>query len=502
MFPRTSPEWFASLRRGAYKRPVAPVIQADLAEIIAETPELQQAFLVGGCVRDSLLGIPCKDFDVEVFGVDYDSLVKALRRWGRTDLVGRSFGVIKLTVSGQTHDFSIPRRDSKVAPGHKGFEIEFDPTITPTEAASRRDFTINSLLFDPRRGQVLDFFGGQEDLRKHVLRHTGGAFSEDPLRVLRGMQFAARFDLSVAPETAALCRSIKDGFGELAVERVREEWFKWASKSRVPSAGLRFLEETGWLEHFPEVRALRGTPQDPEWHPEGDVFTHTCHCLDALVNLPAWQGADEESRIVYSLAVLAHDFAKPATTHEAMKDGRMRIVSPGHEEAGGPTALQFLARIQAPNVFHQRIPPLVQNHLAHLQAQTERSVRRLARRLSPENIHGLSVVITADHFGRPPKPQIVPEGLTSMLDIASRLKLQEAAPKPILLGRHLMHLGMKPGREMGKVTAAAFEAQLEGAFADLEGAHAWLTSQSEVSLPEEVRAALGQVTQGQSPKEI
>lgn len=469
---------------------MTPVIPPDLAEILAKTPELQRAFLVGGCVRDSLLGIPCKDFDVEVFGVDYEALVKALRRWGRTDLVGRSFDVIKLTVHGQTHDFSIPRRDSKVAPGHKGFEIAFDPSITPEEAASRRDFTINSLLFDPRHGEVLDFFGGQEDLRNRILRHTSDAFAEDPLRVLRGMQFAARFGLKIAPETAALCRSIKDSFGEMAVERVREEWFKWASKSRVPSAGLRFLEGTGWLEHFPEVQALRGTPQDPEWHPEGDVFTHTCHCLDALVKLPAWQSADEESRIVYSLAVLAHDFAKPATTHETLKDGRMRIVSPGHEEAGGPVATQFLTRINAPKVFQDRIPPLVQNHLAHLQAQTERSVRRLARRLWPENIQGLSIVITADHFGRPPKPQIVPEGLTSMLEIAARLKLQEAAPKPILLGRHLMHLGMKPGRDMGRVTAAAFEAQLEGAFADLEGAHEWLASQSEVSLPEEVRVAL------------
>jgi tRNA nucleotidyltransferase (CCA-adding enzyme) len=467
-----------------------PDIPSELAAVLAQTPELQQAYLVGGCVRDALLDEPSKDFDVEVFGVDYERLVKALGKWGRTDLVGRSFGVIKLTMGGQTHDFSIPRRDSKTAPGHKGFEIDFDPSISPREAASRRDFTINSLLFDPRKREVLEFFAGQEDLRQRVLRHTSGAFVEDPLRVLRGMQFAARFGLRIAPETAALCRSIKDGYRELAVERVREEWFKWAARSRVPSAGLRVLEETGWIGHFPEVHALLGTPQDPEWHPEGDVFTHTGHCLDALVQLPAWQAADEESRIVYALAVLAHDFGKPATTQQVERDGRPRIISPGHEEAGGAIAEQFFARIDAPNAIRERVVPLVMNHLAHLQTQTERSVRRLARRLAPETIHGLSIVITADHFGRPPKPKVVPEGLTAMLALAEQLQLKETAPKPILMGRHLMKLGVTPGKEMGELIKAAFEAQLEGSFTDLPGAFDWLAKQAEIPLADEVRRAL------------
>ncbi len=470
--------------------PVTPLIPTELQTILAQTPELERAYLVGGCVRDWLLGQQdIKDFDIEVFGIDYDTLLKALRKHGRTDLVGRSFGIVKLTVGGHTHDFSIPRRDSKVASGHKGFEITFDPTITPREAASRRDFTINALMFDPRKCELLDFFGGAEDLRDGVLRHTSDAFAEDPLRVLRGMQFAARFGLRIATETAALCRSIKDGFHELAQERVRDEWFKWASRSRVPSAGLRLLVETGWVEHFPEIQALIGTPQDPEWHPEGDVFTHTCHCLDALVQLPAWQAADEESRIVYALAVLAHDFAKPETTHEALRDGRMRIVSPGHEEKGGPLTLGFLERIHAPKVFHQRVPPLVTNHLAHIQPATERSVRRLARRLDPETIHGLAIVVTADAFGRPPKPQIIPQGLTALLDIAATLDLQAAAPKPILMGRHLMQLGLAPGRDMGRLIDAAFEAQLEGAFSDLPGALRWLAAQTEVPLPDIARQA-------------
>ncbi len=450
---------------------------AELQKLLSATPELARAFLVGGCVRDALLGLAVKDFDLEVFGVSYERLAKALRRWGRVDYVGQSFGVAKLTTgSGLAYDFAIPRRDRKVALGHKGFAVEFDADITPQEAASRRDFTLNALMFDPRRGEVLDFFGGQADLRDRVLRHTSDAFAEDPLRVLRGMQFASRFDLRAAPETVALCRSIKASFGELAVERVGDEWFKWAAKSAVPSVGLRFLADTEWLEHFPELAALRGTPQDPEWHPEGDVFTHTGHCCDALVKLPQWQSADEASRIAWMLAVLAHDFGKPAVTHEALRDGRMRIVSPGHEQGGVEPALKFLERIHVPHAIRDRVPPLVANHLAHMQPVTDRGVRRLAKRLEPETISGLCVIVTADHSGRPPKPACVPEGAKVLLAKAEELRVQDSAPKATLQGRHLIAAGMPPGKEFKAILHEAFEAQLEGQFGDLEGAQEWLRS--------------------------
>ncbi len=455
---------------------------AELQKLLSATPELARAFLVGGCVRDALLGLAVKDFDLEVFGVSYERLAKALRRWGRVDYVGQSFGVAKLTTgSGLAYDFAIPRRDRKVALGHKGFAVEFDADITPQEAASRRDFTLNALMFDPRRGEVLDFFGGQADLRDRVLRHTSDAFAEDPLRVLRGMQFASRFNLRAAPETVALCRSIKASFGELAVERVGDEWFKWAAKSVVPSVGLRFLADTEWLEHFPELAALRGTPQDPEWHPEGDVFTHTEHCCDALVKLPQWQAADEASRIAWMLAVLTHDFGKPAVTHEALRDGRMRIVSPGHEQGGVEPALKFLERIHAPHAIRDRVPPLVANHLAHMQPVTDRGVRRLAKRLEPETIASLCVIVTADHNGRPPKPACVPEGVKALLAKAEELRVQDSAPKPILQGRHLIAAGMTPGKEFKAILDEAFEAQLEGQFGDVEGAEAWL--QNRISRP-------------------
>lgn len=453
-------------------------LPAELARLLRDVPALSRAYLVGGCVRDALLGIAHKDFDLEVYGVDYETLERALGVHGRVDLVGKSFGVIKFTgQSGGQWDFSLPRRDSKMSAGHKGFTIQFEPDIEPREAASRRDFTINALMFDPRTSEYLDFFGGREDLAKRVLRHTSPAFVEDPLRVLRGMQFAARFDLVAAPETVELCRSIVHTFPELAVERVGMEWFKWALAKARPSAGLRFLKDTGWSRHFPEVAALDGTPQDPEWHPEGDVFTHTGHCCDALASLPEWQVADETTRRVLMFAVLAHDFAKPQTTHQAERDGRMRIVSPGHEEQGGPLADAFLTRINAPNEIKERVVPLVMHHLAHLQTLSDRSVRRLANFLKPATIAELCLVMTADHFGRPPKPQVIHEGVTALRQKAEELRLRDSAPKPILQGRHLIARGMSPGKGFGALLDEAFEAQLEGQFMDLDGALKWLDAQ-------------------------
>jgi tRNA nucleotidyltransferase (CCA-adding enzyme) len=465
------------------------VMPTELERILVETPELQRAYLVGGCVRDAILGLPAgKDFDVEVFGLDYESLLKALSRWGRTDLVGRSFGVVKLTTgNGHSYDFSLPRRDSKIAPGHKGFEIEIDPAIDPRAAAARRDFTINSIMYDPRLREVIDFFGGVTDLKNRMLRHTSAAFVEDPLRVLRGMQFAGRFDLRAASETIELSRGIKSNFPELAVERVREEWFKWARLSASPSAGLRFLFDSGWADHFPEIKALVGTPQDAEWHPEGDVFTHTCHCCDAMARLEGWQKADTESRIVYMLAILAHDFGKPATTRKEMKGGRERIVSPGHEEAGVPLAEQFLDRIGAPAAIRDRVVPLVKNHLFHMQEISDRAVRRLARRLAPENIEGLCIVMTADAMGRPPRPAVVPENVSRLLARAHDLEVKGNAPRPILQGRHLIEIGLTPGQRFGGVLDKAFEAQLEGDFGDLPGAFRWLAEHGEFEFSEDVK---------------
>lgn len=476
-----------SIRRRGFELSLPQVLR----EMLCGLPILRDAFVVGGSVRDALLGLPGKDFDVEVFGQSYEAIQQGLAQHGRVDTVGRSFGVIKLTVQpGETFDFSLPRRDSKVGAGHRGFIADFDPTLTYADAAARRDFTLNSLMYDPRTREILDCHGGLADLENRLLRHTSDAFVEDPLRVLRGMQFVSRFDLEAHPATLALCRDIRATYPELAKDRVRDEWLKWATRSLRPSRGLRFLVDTGWIEHFPELEKLVGTPQDPEWHPEGDVFVHTAHCCDAMACLDEWRSADEESRATWMLAILAHDFGKPSTTRQEMKRGLLRWVSPEHEAAGVPLANTFLDRLGMPNVIRERVPPLVENHLAHMQIRTDKAIRRLANRMVPETIEGLCLVMTADAQGRPPRPKDVPEGVDFLLKRSKELSVDSGAPKPLLQGRHLLNLGMQPGKPVGQITAAAFEAQLEGAFFDLPGAMSWLRLQASLPVPEALRARL------------
>lgn len=455
-------------------------LPADLQAMLDAARRIGRPRLVGGGVRDWLLGIPPKDFDIEVTGADFESLHRVLEPFGSTDIVGRSFGVLKVRsrASGSEYDFSLPRRESKTGAGHRGFAIAPDPALSDAEAAARRDFTLNAIALDPFTGGIIDPHGGQADLARRTLRHTSAAFAEDPLRVLRGMQLAARFDLTLAPETAALCRAIAGTFAELPVERVWGEWEKWAAKSVRPSRGLAVLEETGWLAHFPEIAALRGTPQDPEWHPEGDVFTHTQHCLDALTSLPAWPDCSAQRQRTLMFAVLAHDFGKPATTVRAEKRGVLRWTSPGHEAAGGPLAAAFLRRIGAPLDLDAPVAALVVNHHAHHRGGTafsDTSVRRLARRLAPATIDDLALVMRADANGRPPlaSPDIHAR-IDELAAAARALALADAAPKPLLLGRHLIALGRKPGRDFQPIIDAAFEAQLDGAFADEAGGLAWL----------------------------
>ena len=460
------------------------LVPPRLQRILTESPALERIYLVGGCVRDWLLGRPVKDFDVEVFGLGFGELSQALSCWGRVDLVGRSFGVVKLTVAdGEVYDFALPRRDSKMGPGHKGFQVECDPGLPPREAAARRDFTINAMMYDPRSRQLLDFFGGREDLAAGRLRHIGPAFTEDPLRVFRGMQFAGRFNLVLAETTRHLCQSIAGTFPELAVERVREEWFKWAARSWKPAAGLRCLYDSGWLIHFPELAAMVGIPQDPEWHPEGDVWTHTGHCLDALMESPDWAAKTEEQRWVLAFATLLHDTGKASTTARQVRDGRERIVSPGHESVGAGLAGQFLNRLAMMESITKKVIPLVANHMIGGVEPTPRALRRLANRLAPATVRELTELMTADASGRPPMPRRVPASVGTLLSKATELALAAQAPQPILMGRHLLDRGWSPGPRLGEVLRSAFEAQLDGDFVDLDGALAWVLRYAPVNPP-------------------
>lgn len=427
----------------------------------------QRALLVGGAVRDMITGQPVKDLDFEVYGVTPDELEATLSIVGTVNAVGKSFGVLKVKYRGFDFDVSIPRRENKVGAGHKGFIAHPDPTMTPKQAAARRDFTFNAMAYDPLTTELLDFFSGKQDLENRVLRHTSDAFAEDPLRVLRGMQFCGRFDLTETPDTLRMCRKLAPEYHTLSVERVWSEWEKWATKSVRPSAGLEFLRRTGWVWIWLELANLISLSQDPVYHPEGDVWTHTLQTVDAAVEICNREGITGDDKAVMVLAALCHDFGKIYTTEACYG----RIISHGHDKAGIEPTEQFLADIGCPESLRPRIVALVSEHMVHVSSEPNaRTTRNLAKRLSSagENIRHWAVVVEADHSGRKPLPGGLPEQAKKILDLAKQERVEHDKPAPVWLGRHLLSLGYKPGKEMGVILHELYQAQLDGTLDEAE----------------------------------
>ena len=418
-----------------------------------------RALLVGGWVRDALLGKPSKDLDIEVFGLEVDRLEALLKRSFDVIEVGKAFGVFK--INGLPIDISLPRRESKIGLGHKAFKVEGDPYLSFQEAALRRDFTVNAISLDLLREEMIDPCGGCKDLEQGLLRHAGKQFAEDPLRVLRAMQFIARFELKLAPETLQVCRSIsKEG---LPPERIFEEWKKLLLKGTKPSMGLQFLRECGWVRYYPELKALIGCEQDPEWHPEGDVWTHTLHCLDAFAKKRLNNDWED---LVVGFAILCHDLGKPATTR--FEDGHIR--SRGHEAAGeGPTR-SLMARMSKHKELIESVVPLVITHLRPRELYLDRSgdaaIRRLARKV--QRIDRLVRVVEADLAGRPPIPDTGCPECQWLLEKSEALAVKDSVPRPIILGRHLIQLGQQPGPHFKKILDHCYEAQLDGKFETVE----------------------------------
>lgn len=431
------------------------------------------AFLVGGCVRDMLLGHHPKDFDIEVYGIALPGLAPVLNKLGKTEHVGRQFGVTKLWHNGLEVDVALPRTERKTAAGHRGFDVTPDPELSPEKASARRDFTINALMYDPLKRQLLDFHHGAEDLEQGILRHVSPAFAEDPLRVLRAMQFAARFNLSLDQQTAELCENLLGEAATLPVERIWQEWKKWGTSAH-PSRGLAVLHQSGWLRIYPELHALIGCRQDSRWHPEGDVWTHTLQVVDRAAALAREKLADDPRRhpdttLHLLLAALCHDLGKPLTT---FTDDNGSIRSPGHSEAGVEPTRAFLKQIGAPARHIEIILPLVKEHLVHIHGDpTDRAVRRLAARLEPADIALWEMLVEADASGRAPQPASRPA--LPWLERASELEHQHAGPAPIITGGTLIKLGIRPGPKLGKMLHECYEAQLDGAFDDRQKGVEW-----------------------------
>ena len=419
-----------------------------------------RALLVGGCVRDALLGLESKDVDIEVFGLPHAELERQLALDFTINHVGKSFGVLK--IKDFPIDVALPRRESKVGSGHKGFIVASEPEMSFAEAALRRDFSLNAISWDPLSGEIIDPCNGRRDLTAGVLRHTSEKFIEDPLRVLRAMQFVARFALDVDPSTLALCRQLEpEG---LPPERLFEEWKKLLIKGQKPSMGLNFLRDCGWVRYYPELQALENCPQDPEWHPEGDVWIHTLLCLDAYVQERI---RDEWEDSVVGFAVLCHDLGKPLTTF-CDKDGRIR--SPGHAEEGLIPARSFLARLTQQRELIDSVLVLVLHHMRPIELYKARASDAAIRRLSQKvgRIDRLVRVDSADRRGRlPVKTDASPQGQW-LLERAEALAVKDAAPQPLVQGRHLIDLGQSPGPSFKPLLQQCYEAQLDGQFCDLE----------------------------------
>lgn len=435
---------------------------------------------VGGCVRDSLLDLSPKDIDIEVFGLSSNELIEVLKRFGKVDTVGVSFGVVKLTTTNQDFDFTLPRRDNKKGSGHKGFDVEVDHTMTLKEAASRRDFTINSISRNIE-GHLSDPFNGIEDLHNNILRATSDHFSEDPLRVLRGFQFCGRFGLTPDPYTTIACEGLLPEYVTLSMDRIHSEWVKWALKSTKPSMGLDFLRKCGWISLYPELKALIECPQDPVWHPEGDVWAHTLHVVDAAADISIRDQLNDQDRLELILGALCHDLGKPSTT--VFERGRWR--SPNHAHEGVAPTVSFLKSIgfvgqSELGAVVKRISRLVHCHMDHIGVKAnDRFVKRLAQRVAPSNLIQLVKLIEADHSGRPPLPKHCPQVGTDILSIGAKLNITKDQPVPILQGRHLIGVGLKPSKEFKSLLNKSYDAQLDGLVDSVESALQYLNLSQE-----------------------
>jgi len=443
-----------------------------------------RAYLVGGFVRDlsrRILaggdGLPEeREYDLEIYGLPPERLAGLLRRFGSVNLVGESFAVYKVAprpspVSGDVDiDVSLPRRDQRTGRGHRGFAVEGDPQLPVEEAARRRDFTVNALLLDPLTGEVLDPWGGLDDLKRGVLRAVDAAtFAEDSLRVLRGMQFAARLGYGIDAATVALCRSLP--LDDLPGERVWGEIEKLLLKAERPSIGFDWGLRLGVIEKlFPELFACVGCQQEKEWHPEGDVWVHTLLALDVARREARDLPYARQATVM--LAVLCHDLGKPSTT--AFIDGRVRSLE--HEEAGLAPTEALLDRLKIHTLdgydVRAQVLALVGSHLSpsHLFKNRDNvgdgAFRRLARRLEPELLYRVS---RADCLGRSPG-EFSTDAQEWFIDKVRALGVEEKPPKPILMGRHLLELGLRPSPEIGRITRAIYEMQLDGRVTDLDGA--------------------------------
>ena len=391
-----------------------------------------RALIVGGSVRDGFLGRPSRDQDVEVLGCTLDQLVESLAEFGQPIRMGQSFESLRLP--GLDIDFSVAE----------------SPDLDFSEAARRRDLSINSMGMDPLTGEILDPHNGRRDLAQRVLRATDPTrFGDDPLRALRVARMTA--ELEMEPDEELIALSAQQDLSTVARERIFHEFRKVLLRAAAPSTALRILEKTEQLAPFPQLDALRGVPQDPRWHPEGDVWVHTLMVVDEAAALR--RGDDDDLALMFG--ALCHDMGKPKRTQH-LGD---KISARGHEARGIEAAVDFLEAMRAPARLVRKVAGLVEHHLAPALyprgSAGPRGYRRLARRLEAAQLSMelLARLARADHLGRTTEEalgRVFPDG-DRFLEAAQALGVAENAEPDIVQGRHLMKRGIPPGPEFAQL---------------------------------------------------
>lgn len=414
------------------------------------------AYLVGGVVRDLLLNIPTKDIDIEVHHVSLDQLASTLKKFGFVNYIGKAFGILKLN---NTHiDWALPRRES----GGRKPDVTVVPDLSLKEAFARRDLTINAMGIDLKTLELIDPFDGIHDIERKILRATDSKkFQEDPLRFYRVMQFTSRFSMEPDEELNTLCRQMD--ISTVSVERIEMEFEKMCLKSTMPSRGIRWIKNIGRLyQILPELAKTVGVMQNPEFHPEGDVFEHSMQAFDAATD---YSYENDEQKLTIQLAALCHDLGKPYTTQ--IRKGR--ITSYGHDTVGKAYACSMLKRITTKKYLISIIARLVRYHMApsllvRQHAKLE-AFKRLAKKLAPiTTMRELGLLSLADRRGRngkshiplPPKDEQVAE----FFKIVESADILDTPEKPLILGRDLLEF-IPAGPKLGKAVDYAYELQID-----------------------------------------
>jgi len=413
------------------------------------------AYFAGGSVRDRLLGIDTHgDFDVAT-----DARPEEVQRlFPRTVAVGAQFGVILVVEGGVRVEVATFRADDAYVDGRHPVSVRF---TTPQEDAARRDFTINGMFADPETGEVLDFVGGRQDLERRVIRAIGDPrrrFAEDRLRLVRAVRFAARLRFAIDSATAEAIREMAPAIHEVSAERIGEEIVKILTEGAA-RRGFELLSELGLLrEVLPEIEAMKGVEQGKDFHPEGDVFTHTMLALEH-VDRSAMRGE------TLALGVLLHDVAKRECA--AVRDGKITFY--GHTGRGAEMARDICRRLRRPGVVAERVAWLVDDHLRLLNAP-EMRLATLKKFLRQEGIDELLELCRIDASAS--------NGNLFHYDFCRRrlaeLAVEEMKPAALLSGRELIALGHRPGPAFKEILAAVEEAQLEGTIGTREQALAWV----------------------------